>query len=135
MLPILKALRERLLHEPAFFLAALAAGAVVVQQQVDLPGWVAPGAVVLFGLATRAVVTPAARDEGGFVSLQTVALILVIIAALLFIAAHVDIDVADAKKPKPLTQEQIKWNASQEGLPPTTDTGTREPVYLPKCCP
>ena len=61
MLPILRALKDRLLNEPAFFLSALAAGAVVVQQQVDLPGFVAPVAVVLFGLATRAVVTPARK--------------------------------------------------------------------------
>jgi uncharacterized PurR-regulated membrane protein YhhQ (DUF165 family) len=61
MLPILKALKDRLLNEPAFFLSALAAAAVVVQQQVELPGWVSPVAVVLGGLATRAVVVPVAK--------------------------------------------------------------------------
>lgn len=58
MLPILRALRERLLNEPAFFLSTLAAGATVAAQLVELPVWVAPVAVVLFGVATRAVVTP-----------------------------------------------------------------------------
>jgi uncharacterized PurR-regulated membrane protein YhhQ (DUF165 family) len=58
MIPILRALTERLLNEPTFFLSACAAAAVVVQQQVDLPGWVAPVAVLLFGVATRAVVRP-----------------------------------------------------------------------------
>lgn len=61
MLPILKALKDRLLNEPAFFLAACAAAAVVVQQQVDLPGWVAPVCVLVFGLATRAVVVPVGK--------------------------------------------------------------------------
>ena len=61
MLPILRSLKDRLLNEPAFFLSACAAVAVVVQQQVDLPGWVAPVAVLLGGVATRAVVVPARK--------------------------------------------------------------------------
>lgn len=63
MLPILKALKERLLNEPAFFLSACAAAATVLADQVELPVWMSAGAVVLAGLATRAVVVPAAKAK------------------------------------------------------------------------
>lgn len=58
MLPILNALKGRLLNEPAFFLASAAALAAYVSTEVALPGFVAPLVVVLGGIATRAVVTP-----------------------------------------------------------------------------
>jgi hypothetical protein len=58
MLPILRALKDRLLNEPTFFLYPLSAAAVVVADQVSLPGWVAPAAIAVFGVANRAVVVP-----------------------------------------------------------------------------
>jgi hypothetical protein len=59
MLPILRALKDRLLNEPAFFLAAASAGTSFAATQFELPGFIAPLVVVLGGVATRAVVKPA----------------------------------------------------------------------------
>jgi hypothetical protein len=58
MLPILRALKGRLLNEPAFFLSSAAAVAVVVGDLVAVPIYVSAIVVVLGGIATRAVVTP-----------------------------------------------------------------------------
>lgn len=59
MLPILKALKDRLLNEPAFFIQSATAAGTLVATLVALPFWVAPVAIFLGGIATRAVVSPA----------------------------------------------------------------------------
>lgn len=64
MLPLLKSLKDRLLNEPTFFLYACSVAAVVVADQVDLPGWVAAVAVAVFGVANRAVVEPVGKGGG-----------------------------------------------------------------------
>jgi hypothetical protein len=57
MLPILKALKDRLLNEPVFFLSAASAAALVLNDSIPLPAWVKAVAALVAGLAARSVVT------------------------------------------------------------------------------
>ena len=61
MIPLLKTLSDRLLNEPVFFLSAIAALAPILADELALPSWVTATAVVAYGFAVRAKVTPNRR--------------------------------------------------------------------------